>query len=443
MHKTTNQKFNGLTHTLLAFILPLAGLIKIQLVGTLFIHELILFCVILLFLRRPIPEVMWPNVKILIAGILLWLISQIVTDIIRNIDFVDWTRGWSKIIFFLTSFVALLRILNSNQRIFLWIAASTVAAIIRPFTFYEGSLDFAGLWKFGVGYGLLTLFCLIALWRVKNEKNFERSAHQIAFLHFCFGIISFFLNARSVAGITILVSVLIVFWVHSKHKRLKRSLLIQLTSITFVVANILAVVYSKGAESGYFGIEAQMKYQSQVGHGGGVLAILFGGRNESLVSTIAISDSPIIGHGSWAKNFYYTTLLLEIIRENKEPEAVVPDFSELSDGLIPSHSYLLGSWVESGVLGALFWVCVLFWTVIKVLPAAWANRNILGICVMMTLPGFIWNILFSPFGAHVRVDVAGTLAIFAYTTYQFKRMKNENFNRNNFLQSKKISEGLH
>ena len=63
--------------------------------------------------------------------------------------------------------------------------------------------------------------------------------------------------------------------------------------------------YDIAASHGWLGAGAQTKYVEQSGS----LGVLVGGRSEVLVSTQAIMDSPILGHGSWAKDFTYVDLL--------------------------------------------------------------------------------------------------------------------------------------
>jgi hypothetical protein len=69
--------------------------------------------------------------------------------------------------------------------------------------------------------------------------------------------------------------------------------------------------------------------------------------------------------------------------------------------LIPSHSFLFGSWVYSGVVGVLLWL----WLIILVIKTLVVLIRVP--VAVMPLIAFIaisllWNILFSPFGADQR-----------------------------------------
>jgi len=86
----------------------------------------------------------------------------------------------------------------------------------------------------------------------------------------------------------------------------------------------------------------------------GEYGLIVGGRSEILVSAQAIMDSPILGHGSWAKNEEYAAML-NYLRESMGYVAQ----GKHESGLIPTHSHIFGAWVEAGILGAVFWLWIL------------------------------------------------------------------------------------
>jgi O-antigen ligase len=122
------------------------------------------------------------------------------------------------------------------------------------------------------------------------------------------------------------------------------------------------------------------------------------GRLEFLVGLQAIWDSPIIGWGSWGKDPHYIRIFEEITEK-----AGLHFYSE--EKSIPSHSFLLGAWVEAGIGGAIFWFILLLQS-LKGLKNL-LKFNIQPIVVLtFILSAFIWDILFSPFGAHERLYAA-------------------------------------
>jgi O-antigen ligase len=147
------------------------------------------------------------------------------------------------------------------------------------------------------------------------------------------------------------------------------------------------------AERGILGEEARSKYEWQ---SMGDYGVLLGGRSEVLSSVIAIKDSPLLGHGSWAKNCKYTDILMEI----KRRLGYVPG-AENDDCLIPAHSIILGAWVEAGVLGVILWLWVSFLTV-KTLIAVFQKSTKLATLVIFFGFLLLWDLAFSPYGAERR-----------------------------------------
>lgn len=396
----------------LVLLLPLLGLVKIELVGELFVHEVILILLFPVLLIKRSNMLGQNMVKIILLLGLMWFGSQVATDIFRETPPEDYLRGWAKISFFLISFASLVMLLTTPLRVFLWIAASVVPMFLRPFQLFANDLELEVLWKFGVGAALLFAACLPSLWKVFNIPSDMTPVQRIAWLHIIFGCGSFFLNARSMAGLSILTGILLFIFIRFRGSQLRTQALAFGMAAALVVSFALVSVYSVGASSGFFGEEAQWKYELQNAYGGGPLSVLLGGRSESLVSTQAIADSPFIGHGSWAKDFKYLSMYIDMRRAFSEDQGNPFDVDN-NDGLIPSHSYLLGAWVEAGILGGAFWAGIILLCVLKVVPAAFEAISPLSIYVLMTLPLFLWNVLFSPFGAFVRVETAGILAIYS------------------------------
>jgi O-antigen ligase len=146
-------------------------------------------------------------------------------------------------------------------------------------------------------------------------------------------------------------------------------------------------LYSYAALGGLLGSEEEDKYRNQVG----ALGVLLSGRNEILVSSQAIFDRPLFGHGSWAANSDYAYMLLEL----SGIESV--DSTALSSDLIPSHSHLFGAWVEGGILSALFWLYVLK-LLFRTLTVILRRADLINPMVAFSLINLGWAVFFSPYG---------------------------------------------
>jgi O-antigen ligase len=152
------------------------------------------------------------------------------------------------------------------------------------------------------------------------------------------------------------------------------------------------LVYSHYAELGAFGEYAQRKLEAQSGEGG----LLLGGRSEILASGQAILDSPLLGHGSWARDPTYAAILAD----RRAALGYKRFQGGRKDDLIPTHSYVFGSWVEAGIAGGVFWLFMLGFTIHAILSAS-GTEPLLPLFAFAGLM-LTWDILFSPLGTPTR-----------------------------------------
>jgi O-antigen ligase len=180
----------------------------------------------------------------------------------------------------------------------------------------------------------------------------------------------------------------------------------------------LLSAYGFAAQKGYLGEEARLKY---VWQDSGRFGLLLGGRSEILASAIAVRDSPIIGHGSWAKNPVYRVFLYRLIDLGYEySEAQLDQYVNQSD-LIPAHSHLFQAWVWAGILGAVFWLVILG-IIIQVFIQSNRFPNSLYILVVFLSVSSIWDIFFSPFGSIMRLRWVFQFIIFITAYYQSQKI---------------------
>ena len=184
---------------------------------------------------------------------------------------------------------------------------------------------------------------------------------------------------------------------------------ISLITVLVIVAAISFIKsYEYAAEHYWLGKRAKDLVRIQSGSFG----VLFGGRVGVYSAARAIMDSPLIGQGSWAKNPYY----IDVLRDLEKYGYTIRSLEKLyRSGTIPSHSYLLGSWVESGILGAVFWGWVLILTA-KTLFYQYNIRDPLNPLIAFIGISFIWDIIFSPFGAEGRLTTAYFLVLLMSTS---------------------------
>ena len=377
----------------LVFAIPCMLAFEMQLVGRLFLAEVMLLAlapILLLFkwrlLTAPMPR------TLLILG-LIWLMSQVATDLVRNTPFVDYSRGWAKITFTMINFTALYMLLHNSRRRLVLFALGAVIGGYLHHTLNPAPAALSDPWKFGLALPVTLLLVLGA------QRGFERNAPRLVslFLFFAAGL-NLVMGFRSLSGICFVTAMFL--FVQSRQSRpgarISRGRLIIITMIGIIGAIGFLEFYSYAARDGLLGAQAERKYKTQSSSKYGVL---LGGRTEVLVALQAVADSPFLGHGSWAKDPKYQKMYFKL-----SGAKYAQQYFGRGSGLIPTHSFIFGAWVEAGFLGFVFWAYVLWLT----------GRNLIYLNQMQeTLSPLIayisflmmWDIVFSPFGFDRRVLV--------------------------------------
>ncbi len=373
------------------FIVPATQFIEMKIIGRLFAPDILLACMlpILLLSRRELLRERMPIAFIVFA--IFWLSGQIVTDIVRETVFQDYMRGWSKIVFTLMNFCSLYLLIFCNKRRIFFYAIGLALGVAIKYFVNPGAYAEGLPWKFGYGDSVTWLLVFVASMAVSTGKYGSYLASIILAVA---GVLNFLLGYRSLGGICLASSCYVlfqVFWgkrISYAYSSQRRAVVTAIALMVFGAG--IVKMYSYSASSGLLGEDAEQRYEAQYT---GKYGVLLGGRGELFVSSRAIMDSPILGHGSWAKNFDYSYLFNELRLQYGYATG-----DENEEGLIPTHSFLLGAWVEAGILGALFWVWVGSLPV-RVLLGRHGKVDVLTPLIVFIAFYFIWDILFSPYGA--------------------------------------------
>lgn len=385
-----------------ACFIPMLMFIEVRLVGRLFLSEILLLCMLpfLLMVRGRLLLAPLPR-KLLLLG-LAWLLSQILTDAIRGTPFEDWSRGWSKIAFLLLNFSAVYLYLNGKEKRFFLFAVGIALGQILAYLLNPNIFAEAYPWKFGYGAAITLLVVLASQMRVLGGRKLSPSAIVMGV-----GILNFYMGHRSLGLICLLAGWFIWLKQSSRFglKKMRWSKVAMLFLLGGVAISGISGLYGYGASEGWLGDEARERYSVQ---SSGDMGILLGARTEILASAQAIIDSPVIGHGSWAKDPKYADILVSALGQHGYE---IQEESE-SD-LIPSHSYIMGAWVEAGFVGAIFWLWALMLTA-RVLIANQGANSALALLVAFVAFNLLWNIPFSPFGAEGRLYTAYDLSLMMF-----------------------------
>lgn len=395
LHKNQMVKNKYLSFSsICCFILPLLTIPRIEFGGQVLLSDFI--CLILLVLTffsgnfNFKQKYMWK----IIFFISLWFFGAILSDIINGSSTEDLLKGWSKIFLFGVYLITFFVLINGYYERYISALTGIAFTYILNWIFQVNEVllgPFWGqAWKFGVGYGFSILFLLILTYKIKNIKILALIILLISPLHL-------FLAARSLFLTVFLSGFLLLTKIKVRHKATRIKLMVFYILLAFLSFPIMNFGYDFIVKTGVFGQDVLEKHLMQTS---GSKNIILDGRSESLISIRAIKDSPIIGHGSWAKSDEY------YIEYNKLLEMEGRDVnwgSVLSKGKtwIPTHSHIFGAWVENGILGGVFWLLILF-IMFRAL-----NEIIFGISPsrpieILAIVWTIWNIIFSPFGADQR-----------------------------------------
>lgn len=373
----------------LAFAIPLGLCFEIQSIGEIFPGDLLVlitFGLLLLSGRIRIPE---PAARTTLALFAIWFLGQAVTDAVRRTPVDDVARGWAMIILSAISFLTIYVLIGDSTRRVLLFAAGIAAGIAIRYLVEPGAFALDYPWKFGYGLAvtLVMVLCAVAAHR--------RTAVSSAILLLA-GATNLVEGYRSLALVCVAAAA-IILGRQLRHAAPQLGTVIPLV-LLLAVSLGLAHVYDYLAGSGTFGLKAQQKFERE---SPGEFGIILGGRPDLMSALLAIRDSPLIGHGSWARdpNYQYTmsadAILLSL------GYSIYPPIPE-NNPVLPSHSHILGAWVDAGILGALFWAWIASLAGRAILATYRSNEACAALFAFLVC-SLLWDLCFSPYGAERRI----------------------------------------
>ncbi|HAR63836.1 MAG: hypothetical protein DKM50_08515 [Candidatus Margulisiibacteriota bacterium] len=414
------------------YIIPLLIGFRVSLVGELYISGLFLslYLIYMFPKRNRLSFKKFPFQLLMLC--ILWLLSLVVTDIARETPFGDYARGWAKVSMFFSSLCALYLLLYDRRKQLTLFAIVLVAGLILEFFLFPTEYNRFQVWKFGFGLPV-TLLC-VTLCQHSYVKKVRWSGPLIllalSFVHLIegyrsLGLIVFF------TGLYLFIQIVVHNRGISTFSWKKAGMVVV---IVLLFLNLFKVLYGYALDHSVTNYDLKAKTLAQQGRGG-LAAMILGGRKEIYPAMMAIKDSPIIGHGSWAKDkgMKYRKLWVNLRRQGYD----INDYGIYKDNLIPSHSHITGAWVEAGFLGALFWFTVIV-LIIKVLFGMYFTNEPLSPLAAFISFSFLWDILFSPFGANVQIIDAYYIVVLltVYMTMEKKSFSSQS--QNVFLLEKTI-----
>lgn len=396
------------------FGLGLSALVKFRLVGEIFLTDVLLIAFFPFAILRT-KDTPWRYALPIFFFGMLWLLSAMFSDIVRQSPFENYARGWAKIVFFMIAFASLLALTKTRiDRLMAFFAGLACCGLLSA-TFFPDEFQRGEPWKFGYSppLGLLTVV-VASVPLVRRRFGFVRPVGLpaiMAVLNLAFNFRSHYVTLVATAGITAVTSIGAA--ISPRRRVVTPVLIVGMIALAAVAAWGSTAVYSNLAGSGTLGEKAKLKYDMQTG---GDIGVLQGGRSESLVSFKAIAESPFIGHGSWAVDRSYVAMRVLMLRQRG-----ILTSGPMTSELIPTHSYIFGAWVESGVLGGLFWLIVSIYAVVALFCAIDVRSKATPFVAYLLIQ-LLWSIPFSPFGADVRFVVAGQMCAAIWSLREYRKV---------------------
>lgn len=274
------------------------------------------------------------------------------------------------------------------------VAGSVLAYFINPNKYAE---DYP--WKFGISYPVTMAVLLFV------SRKGCRGRWPFALVTMI-GLVNIYLGSRNAGGACLGAALYLQVNRYMQRRdtanfKLKPKVAVAIIASIVIVSVSILWAYKYAAGRGFLGESARDKYEHQ---SSGQYGVLLDSRKELLASLPAIYDSPILGHGSWAKDPIYLIAARQALARMGYDDAWDISSDEVEEGSIPTHSYLFGAWVSAGIVGALFWGWLF------VLPARVLIRVYPPGVVLLPVASFfafslLWDILFSPFGMTARIIV--------------------------------------
>jgi hypothetical protein len=387
------------------FTLLFSG-VYLQFSGRLFAAELLFFVTFLGLVVRGLLRETLISSKIVLAVnfLLLALCGQLISDLYRKSEIQSTTKGFLRIFFTIINLIVISRIVNNKLNRYLVVVVLYAISCMASYLLQPQIFEDANPWKFGFGYPVTAIFFAVLTYKVQIKPQ------TILTLSFLLAAADFLFGARNLALVTVLASLMSFLSRRNNIRNMRQN-----TSEDFIknvqsqhmrsALGIIAIVVTAGTlvffgykytvTNGYLGTEAKNKFNQQSSTN---TNLLFTSRSEVFSQYIAIRNSPIIGHGSYATlTEDFRQKLLPWLIENRLQTNLI----QLESGiryLIPVHSGLFGLWVWFGILVVPFFI----FTLNLAVTAVRSRRSSPIVYYYAFL--MCWDIFFSPFGMYARMQ---------------------------------------
>lgn len=369
------------------FIIGLLSLIKFRILGTFGASELIIFASYF-FIDYSIARNN-KQVRQMVLFAIVWLIGVFLSNLVNNTSTEDSLKGAFNVIFLILLFpFGYWALYDKPTRIMFFWAGVGVSSILgfrfqRMEMMNELSVD---IWQV---YAFKWIFLFLGGW------FYYKGRRKLSYiLLMAFGFWTMFHLSRNIFMLFSLVTAILLYIgkvdnsnFEYKFYRYKQGIARLLLVLCVAFIGITSV-YESLASNGTLGEIAKGKYERQKNSKIGLAS----GRADFLSSLYAISKKPIFGYGSYAKDKN------KLIEEFNDIMGLSSPTGMTTNKLrhVPAHSYMLGAWVNAGLLGFIFWVFILKKIFIYLRYHVLNEPRLLCLNLLLT-SSMLWDIFFSPF----------------------------------------------
>jgi hypothetical protein len=387
-----------------AFLVGLTSMLQVKVIGY--------FGMVELFFVALAPWYLYTRWRTLLSGrlrpfiflALAWLWSALLTDLVRGTALGDMLRGNVSIVLWIACLICQYVMLRGRPEAIKWYTLGLACSFfISLYYFRPGSLvwlaDLRGTsaadetnWQSAYANVANAAMAAALLF------GFRRYPRQLTVALVLYALLCLVLGSRGLFVIHMLAGAMTFYFYRERQRAQQRasvsppSLLkrLRLLALMGTLAVLAMFGYVMASSRGWLGAVEQVRYQQQSEANIGVLSA----RYDSICGALAIIDSPLIGHGSWAEDTAgYRARGLALI--GLPPAAAAGRL--MQGGPIPGHSHIITAWVFHGVLGGLYWVFVLGFLIrymVRYLPGPPEYLPY----ILISVISLSWNILASPFG---------------------------------------------
>lgn len=390
----------------LLFVVGLLVFIKLKILGTFATAEILIFAVTPFIPFRQFMRD--PRMRTFFTLACVWLLGVLIADFYNESTLENCLKGAFNVVFLILLIPFSYWTLHDKpERMLTFLAGAAISSYVAFLLFgsgYESEVSNI-VWGY---YAIQYLFVAAAAFLYFSG---HRKAGCVTL--FMYGFYGLF-NLSRYTFLLYTLDVIILFSIgkvternrRARRRALYRHALFLVLCLCAAFGGIRAV-YSGLAAGGMLGKYAQEKYRSQAETVLGIAS----GRVDFFEAGYAIIANPLMGYGSFAID---KDNVVNRFREKVGLERATNRGVTGINKSLPTHSYLFGAWVQSGILGMLIWLWA-FIILVKFLTRYLLYRPRLVLLNLALASMTLWDILFSPLSSRPIVVFSMTFFIIQYS----------------------------